>query len=549
VLLVSGAERGPGDIPPTLVSPPVTPDDVDPTHRLASLLKRTGAKLERFAGDAFAIILPPSGIPTDRAAQAARSALALSGIFKGRNMALATGPRESGRPSDGGEGHTRAAVDRAMALLREGEAKLDDQGRGAIFVDDTTARLLDAHFEIARGEAAFELRAELDLEPASETAARALDTGATLVARRTRCIGRDREIAAIKATLAQCAEESVARAVLVTAPAGGGKSHLLRALLAQVGSAGEAGSGAGPQFQIRMARCDPFAAGTPYGLLAHLARSGAPPESAPVEVVAIEAERRRAFDDWIAAECGKGPLLLVVEDLQWGDQPSVKILDAVLRDRRDMPLAVLAFARPEVHDLFPHLWADRELDEIRLGTLTKSAGEKLVQAALGNEHGADDVAKIVEQADGNPFYLEELARAARERSEAVPDTLIAMVQARLEKLDPEARRVLRAASVFGREFWKGGVKALLGGNPNVDAPLAELTEHRLVRKVASSRFPNEEEYDFHDPLVREGAYAMLTDADRALGHDLAAQWLERMGERDEAIITGHRHRGERLESA
>jgi predicted ATPase len=172
-----------------------------------------------------------------------------------------------------------------------------------------------------------------------------------------------------------------------------------------------------------------------------------------------------------------------------------------------------------------------------------------VQAALGNEHGADDVAKIVEQADGNPFYLEELARAARERSEAVPDTLIAMVQARLEKLDPEARRVLRAASVFGREFWKGGVKALLGGNPNVDAPLAELTEHRLVRKVASSRFPNEEEYDFHDPLVREGAYAMLTDADRALGHDLAAQWLERMGERDEAIITGHRHRGERLESA
>jgi predicted ATPase len=173
---------------------------------------------------------------------------------------------------------------------------------------------------------------------------------------------------------------------------------------------------AGPRFQIRMTRCDPFAASTPYGLLAQLMRTAPPAENAPIEVLAIEADRRRAFDDWVAAECAKGPLLLVIEDLQWGDQPSVRILDAVLRDRRDAPLALLTFARPEVHDLFPHLWADRELDEIRLGTLTKSAGEKLVQEALGKELGAVDVAKIVEQADGNPFYLEELARAARERA-------------------------------------------------------------------------------------------------------------------------------------
>jgi predicted ATPase len=109
--------------------------------------------------------------------------------------------------------------------------------------------------------------------------------------------------------------------------------------------------------------------------------------------------------------------------------------------------------------------------------------------------------------------------------------------------------VLRAASVFGRDFWKGGVKALLGGNPNVDAPLAQLAEQGVARRAPASRFPNEDEYVFHDPLVREAAYAMLTDADRALGHDLAAQWLERMGERDEAVISGHRHRGEHMESA
>jgi predicted ATPase len=239
----------------------------------------------------------------------------------------------------------------------------------------------------------------------------------------------------------------------------------------------------------------------------------------------------------------------VIEDLQWGDQPSVRALDAVLRDRKDAPLAVLAFARPDVHELFPDLWEDRELEEIRLGTLTKSAGEKLVHESLGNALAADSVAKIVEQAEGNPFYIEELARAASEHKEAVPETLIAMIQAGLEKLDPEARRVLRAASVFGADFWKGGVKALLGGGPNVDASLEELVSHALVRRAARRRFPSEDEYEFLHPLLREAAYAMLTDADRALGHDLAAQWLERVGERDAAVITGHRHRGARVESA
>jgi hypothetical protein len=546
VLLVGGGGRALGATPPTLVSPPVSPDDVDPTRRLASLLNRTGAKLERFAGDAFAVILPASGIPTDRAAQAARTALALAAMFKDRNMALATGARESGRTSDGREGHASAAIERVMALLREGEAKVSDAPAARIFVDETTARLLEARFELARGEVAFELRGELDLEPNRETPSAALAMEATLVGRRVRCIGRDRELASIKATLAQCADESVARAVLVTAPAGGGKSHLRRALLAELASGMEMSGAA--RLRVRTARADPFAAGTPYGLLEKLARASAAPGSAP-DAVAVEAERLRAFDAWVAEECEKAPLLLVVEDLQWGDQPSVRILDAVLRDRRDAPLAVLAFARPEVHDLFPNLWMEREVEEIRLGTLTKSAGEKLILESVGNELAAADVAKIVEQAEGNPFYLEELARAAKSHSDVVPDTLLAMVQARIEKLDPEARRVLRAASVFGRDFWKGGVKALLGGNPNIDVPLAELAVEGFVRRAPASRFPNDDEYCFHDPLLREAAYAMLTEADRALGHDLAAQWLERMGERDEAIITGHRHRGERMESA
>jgi hypothetical protein len=79
--------------------------------------------------------------------------------------------------------------------------------------------------------------------------------------------------------------------------------------------------------------------------------------------------------------------------------------------------------------------------------------------------------------------------------------------------------------------------------------LSELVNDKLLSVHATSRFPNEEEYAFCDPLVREGAYALLTDADRALGHDLAGEWLERVGERDEAVITGHRNRGSSRQSA
>src|SRR6185369_12902196 len=109
-------------------------------------------------------------------------------------------------------------------------------------------------------------------------------------------------------------------------------------------------------------------------------------------------------------------------------------------------------------------WADRGVQELRLDELTKRGSEKLVRQVLGNR--ADDalVARLVEQAGGNAFYLEELIRAVAEgKGDAMPETVLAVVQGRLERLEVDARRVLRAASVFGQVFWRGGVAALLGG--------------------------------------------------------------------------------------
>jgi predicted ATPase len=254
---------------------------------------------------------------------------------------------------------------------------------------------------------------------------------------------------------------------------------------------------------------------------------------------------RRSFAEWRATECAAGPLLLVLEDLHWGDLPSVTYLGEALRALAKRPLMVLALGRPEVHDDFPSLW--KGTAEIGLGGLTSRAAERLVRAALGDGVTADTVARIVERADGNAFYVEELVRRVSEGGgDSLPETVLALVQSRLEQLEPEARRVVRAASVFGEVFWRGAVAALLGGASearDVDAWLRTVVEREVFSAGRESSFPGEREYRFQHGLLRDAAYAMLTESDRKTGHRLAGAWLEAAGEKDALTMADHLERG------
>src|SRR6185369_6062141 len=110
----------------------------------------------------------------------------------------------------------------------------------------------------------------------------------------------------------------------------------------------------------------------------------------------------------------------------------------------------------------------------------------------------------------------------------------------------DARRVLRAASLFGQQFWRGGVAKLLGGearDSSVRAWLDELVARELVAKAPSARFPGEDEFQFRHAIVREAAYAMLTDSDRKLGHRLAGEWLQYAGETEAMLLAEHFERG------
>jgi hypothetical protein len=220
-------------------------------------------------------------------------------------------------------------------------------------------------------------------------------------------------------------------------------------------------------------------------------------------------------------------------------------LGEALRQLSERPLMILALARPDVHETFPNLWTGAVL-EIPLGALSRRATERLVHAVLPDV-SPETIARIVDRADGNAFYVEELIRRVAEgESDELPETVVALAQSRLDRLEPEPRRILRAASVFGEVFWSTGIEALLGttqGQGGALAWLSALVDRELVVPGRGDKLSRGQEYTFRHGLLREVAYSMLTDTDRVTGHRLAGEWLESVGESDAVTMAGHFERG------
>ncbi len=554
---------------------------------LRAAVQPFGAHLDTLANGMIVVTLPGRHSATDQATRAARCVLAMRAAAPHVPMVLVTGRAVLDERLPIGD-----AVDRAVRMLQQHRYE-DVEGGGTgkklpIHLDEVTAGLLDARFTV-RSDAA-------GLELVSEQAA--ADAGRMLLGKPTPCVGRERELVMLEGVFAEVVADDVARVVLVTAPAGVGKSRLRYELLRMLRHRGD-------PHEVWTSRGDPMRAGSPFGMLAQIIRNaadaqdGEPPRvqrekirarvsrcvaqgdrarvtqflaeilgvSMPEEDdVQLRAARhdpilmgdqmRRAFEDWLAAECSERPVVLVLEDLHWGDLPTVKFVDSALRTLNDKPLMVFTLARPEVKDLFPDLFAERGVQELRLKELSKKASEKLVRQVLGEGTADDLVNQVVVTAGGNAFYLEELIRSvasspggANERNRgtiALPATVLTMVQARLEALEPEARRVLRAASVFGQTFWRGGVISLLAGqdsDAHVTAWLDELCEREIITRRETTKFRGEQEYNFRHSFVAEAAYSMLTDKDRAVGHKSAALWLEKAGESEAVVLAEHLERG------
>jgi eukaryotic-like serine/threonine-protein kinase len=563
----SGPSSGPASVPSSASG---SASGSASLAELAATAEASGARLEQLSDGSLLVTLA-TGVATDQAIQAARCALSLRARAATRPMALSMGRGELA-----GKLPLSDAIDRAALRLASAPLPLD--GARPIAIDDVTAGLLDARFEVREGASGLELLGER--LPIGE--------GRTLLGRATACVGRDVEIGTLTSLFDQCVEESVSKVALVTAPAGMGKSRLAHEFVRRLRRRGGA-------FDLWVGRGDSLRAGSAFSLLGQALRSAAGVrEDEPLDaqrdklrtrvalhVPAAQVDRvteflgeisgvelgsedrprlraarqepqlmmlqmRAAWEDFLRAECSAGPVILLLEDLHWVDRPTVRFIDAALGNLKDLPWMVLGLARPEVHELFPRLWDTRNVQELRLGALTPRASERLVREALGDRVSPEKAARLLALAEGHAFYLEEMIRAVADgRDEELPETVVAMVEARIARLTPPARRLLRAASVFGEAIWPGGVGALLGApdEQKVTAEVASLVEQELLVRQRGSRFPGEPEFAFRHALLRQGAYAMLTPEDRSLGHRLAAAWLEEHGERDAMVLAEHLERG------
>jgi tetratricopeptide (TPR) repeat protein len=542
---------------------PDTPEVVEPLRRIA---EAHGARLERMADGSMAAIPREALPPIDEAAQAARLALDLHAALPGRPVVMATGRSGGLFKRTVGD-----AINRAVRLLDERSRR--GTPADAVLVDEASARLLDQRFQLRPASPGFAVVGELDPNALEHT----------LLGQASPYVGRKAELGMLASLLAECVEESVARAVVVIGPNGFGKSRLLHEFLR--GARRES-----PRAAVWTARGDALRAGAVFGILAQSLRSavglrggepievarerlsarvaervpaaararvaeflgellGAPfPDEGSAQLWAARTDARlmreqmlRAWADFLRAECAARPVVLAVDDLQWGDAPSIRCVGRALAALKDAPFFVLALGRPEVAQVFPKLWEEQGVVNLRLKELSRKAGAELVTRALGGLSTPALVERLVTQADGHARYLEELIRAVAAGHEATaPETVLALVDARLSQLPAEARRVLRAASIFGDVAWSGGVAALVpDAEGGVGRHLDALVKHEVLALRPESRFPGEVEVAFRHALLREGAYAMLTDTDRALGHRLAAEWLEQRGEADPVVLAAH----------
>ncbi|WP_438004707.1 protein kinase [Sorangium sp. So ce321] len=538
--------------------------------QLHDVAEQYRGELELLEGRSPIIVLSGAGTPTDLAARAARCALALKELLGGAPVALATGRAELAARVPVGE-----LIDRAFQMLAADDDRFPLAG---VRIDEVTAGLIGARFDVTEDAAGRVLHGARD------------ERTAQLLGRPTTYVGRERELAMLEAEVERCIDEGAAGAVLVTAEAGMGKSRLRQELIRKLRERGD-------RIEVWIGQGDPMGAGAAFGLLASALRHalgivegeplearqrkvrsrveqhqgldvprvaaflgelvGAPfPDENDVQLrlarrdaVLMGDQLRLAWEDFLGAACGAGPVLLVLEDLQWGDLPTVTMVEGALRLLRDTPLLVLALGRPDVHRVFPKLWDGRLVHELHLTPLPRRASERLVREALGAHARHDLVARLVERADGNAFFLEEQIRAVAEgKSEGQPETVVAMVQARLETLDAEARRLLRAASIFGETFRASAVAALLG-SIDIAPLLSELLRREVIVRRGEGRRRDHAEYCFRHALVREAAYGMLTARDLRIGHALAGSFLEAAGEGDPMVLAEHFERGEETAKA
>ena len=373
-----------------------------------------------------------------------------------------------------------------------------------------------------------------------------------------RFVGRDAELQRLGALLA-AAQAGAGRLVRVIGEAGAGKSRLLYELRRTLGTT---------ELTTLEARCRAYGAAIPYLPILDLVRGQCgieeidPPETvvhkvratltdlglaadegAPFLLRLLGIKNEGLFEDltveFIRArtvETLRGlllegsrrrPLLVVVEDLHWIDEASEDYLGTLVAGLDAAAILVVATHRPDWQPQWPE---PAGAEAITLAPLGEGDSLALVQAVASAQLPESLTRGILDRASGNPLFLEELARAVTAQgdiSAAVPDTLRALLSARMDRLPAAPKRLLQTAAVLGREFPRRLLETVWEGPGSVAAHLAELARLDFVHELSAGGAPA---YAFNHALTQEVAYESLLAAHRAVLHETAAQTLESAGQ-------------------
>jgi class 3 adenylate cyclase/tetratricopeptide (TPR) repeat protein/type II secretory pathway predicted ATPase ExeA len=542
---------------------------------MAAEIAHGGGTPEKFVGDA---VMAAFGVPAaqeDHAERALHTALSmkrrLTEVFGDRlaiRIGVNTGEVVLGRAREGGSFVTGDAVNVAARLEQAAEP-------GEVLVGERTVSAARGAFEFAEPAA---VEAKGKPEPVS---CRRLVRALSLMRPRgigglaAAFVGREAELALLQDAYQAVVEQGSPRLVTVLGEAGVGKTRLARELWQWLAAQT-------PEPVRRTGRCLSYGQGITYWPLGEILKEQLgllEDDRADAVLEALGARRilgltlgldvgselhplaarDRLHDAWVELLdelVAERPAVILIEDLHWAEDELLDLLERLIEDTSG-PMLLLCTARPDLLDLRPG-WggARRAATTLELEPLPAEEVERMLEALLDTELPSQ-FRDVFGRAEGNPFFLEELLATLIDQGLlacenggwtgrslpadfSVPDSVQAVLAARIDLLSSPEKTALQAASVVGRVFWTGPVYELLA---DTEPDFRVLEERDFIRRRPGSSIAGEREFAFKHQLTREVAYASLPKARRARLHAWFAGWLERFGEgRDEhASLLAHHY--------
>jgi class 3 adenylate cyclase len=473
-----------------------------------AILERHGGTVEKFIGDAVMAVF---GVPVaheDDALRAVRAAWEMRAAVPELGFAARIGVNTGEVVT--GEGDTLVTGDavNVAARLEQGAAP------GDVLVGVETRRLVRNAVRVesvtvdAKGKGEVVAFRLVDVNMEAEGIARRFDTP---------LVGRRAELDQLRRAFDRTVHERRCHLFTLLGAAGVGKSRLVDEVLTSVDA------------RVLEGRCLDYGEGITYwpvvSILKQLREHGEAALERVIQGGTMPNEVPWAVRTALEQAAAERPLIVVFDDVQWGEQTFLDLVDHISDLSRGAPILLLCVARPELLDIRPG-WGGGKLNATTV-LLEPLASEECVELiGIHGGVGDDDVrARILAAADGNPLFVEEMVALVQENGDVrVPATVQALLQARIDQLGLDERAVMERGAVEGEIFHRGAV-AELARPRDVDPQLVGLVRKELIHPTPPT-LAGEQAFRFRHLLIRDAAYDSLPKQTRAELHERFAGWLD-----------------------